>query len=168
MSKGTAKERILAVLRSSEDKVFLRSEFASFGNPRQVGRAIKAIIDEGLLVRVGHGIYTPAIRSPLSGNPVPKNALLAIGLVAMKKLGIEADVGPEERALREGRSTQVPMRAIISTRVKVRRKIGFKKRFIDFEQTLDVVYPYMYLEAPNAKTRAAMKEARAMASRRKA
>ena len=40
MSQGTVKEKICAVLRSSEDKVFLRSEFASFGSANQVGRVI--------------------------------------------------------------------------------------------------------------------------------
>jgi hypothetical protein len=134
MRKATVKERISASLGASKDFVFLRNEFDRFGDYRQVSRAVNELMDDGLIVRVGYGVYTRAIKSPLSGAPVPQAALMAIGLEAMRKLGVKADVGARERALQEGRSTQVPMLPVISIgTARIRRKIGFGKRTIAYE-----------------------------------
>lgn len=134
MEKATVKERISASLMSSKDGVFLRNEFNRFGDYRQVSRAVKDLADDGLIVRVGYGVYARAIKSPLSGMPVPKEALVTIGLEAMRKMGIKADIGTNERALSDGRSTQVPMRPVISVgKSRVRRKLGFGKRTIAYE-----------------------------------
>ena len=134
MPKATVKERIAASLKASKDFVFLRKEFDRFGDYRQVSRAVNELMDDGLIVRVGYGVYASAIKSPLSGAPVPKEALVSIGLEAMRKMGVKADVGASERALQEGRSTQVPMLPVISIgRARIRRKIGFGKRMIAYE-----------------------------------
>jgi hypothetical protein len=134
MVKATIKERIAASLKASKDFVFLRKEFDHFGDYRQVSRAVSGLMDDGLIVRVGYGVYAKAIKSPLSGNPVPKDALVAIGLAAMRKMGIKADIGSSEKALQEGRSTQVPMLPVISVgKSRVHRKIGFGERTIAYE-----------------------------------
>ncbi len=134
MPTVTVKERIAASLKASKDFVFLRKEFGRFGDYRQVSRAVAELMNEGLIVRVGYGVYARAIESPLTGTPVPKNALVAIGLEAMRKMGVKAEVGASERALQEGRSTQVPMLPVISIgKARVRRKIGFGKRTIAYE-----------------------------------
>ncbi len=134
MPKATVKERIATSLKASKDFVFLRKEFDRFGDYRQVSRAVNELMDDGLIVRVGYGVYASAIKSPLSGAPVPKEALVSIGLEAMRKMGVKADVGASERALQEGRSTQVPMLPVISIgRARISRKIGFGKRTIAYE-----------------------------------
>jgi hypothetical protein len=52
----------------------------------------------------------------------------------MRKMGVKADVGANERALRDGRSTQVPMRPVISVgNARFSRRIGFGKRTIAYE-----------------------------------
>lgn len=131
MLSATVKERIAAHLRASKDCVFLRSEFDHFGDYRQVSRAVKDLSADGMIVRVGYGIYARGRKSSLSNMTVPDATLVTIGLEAMRKLGVKADVGKEARALRDGLSTQVPMLPIISVgNSRVRRKIGFGKRTV--------------------------------------
>lgn len=90
---------------------------------------------DGTLVRVGHGLYAKARPSSISGCPVPVDTLQNLALDIMKKLGIQADLGRDARALREGKSTQVPMTIVISVRNgRVRRKIGFGGREVIYEK----------------------------------
>lgn len=134
MGKATVKDRLLASLNTSTETVFMRSEFDGLGGCRQVARAIREISEAGVLVRVGYGVYAKARFSKISGKPVPTDSLLTIGLEAMRKMGVKADVGKDARALREGKSSQVPMLPAISVgSSRVRRKIGFGNRQIEYE-----------------------------------
>ena len=134
MEKTNARNRIAGTIKASGEDVFLRSEFSGLGNYRQVGRALAAMVRDGALIRVGHGIYVCARPSSISGNPVPTLTIMHIGLEAMRKLGVEADIGKPYRDLRDGLSTQMPMRPIISVgKSRVRRAIGFGARKIYYE-----------------------------------
>jgi hypothetical protein len=53
----SVKERISLSLRVSKEKIFLRKDFESFGDYKQVSRSLKQLLNEGLLDRVGYGIY---------------------------------------------------------------------------------------------------------------
>lgn len=134
MSKATVKDRIRASVRASKEKVFLRGEFDRFGDYRQVSRAVRELALEGVLVRVGYGVYGRARPSTLSGKPVPVETLVTIGLEAMRKLGVKADLGKEARELRAGVSAQVPTLPIISIgKARVSRKIGFGNKKLVYE-----------------------------------
>lgn len=134
MPNATVKDRIAATLRKSKDGVFLRKEFDRFGDYRQVSRAVRDLVVAGVIVRMGYGVYARAIKSPFSGKPVPKEALVAIGLEAMRKMGVKADIGTFEKDLRSGTSTQIPMLPVISVgNSRINRKIGFGKRMIVYE-----------------------------------
>jgi len=51
------KGRILQSLRPRRDGVLLRSDVSDFGSSTQVSFALKSLIDEKLIERVGHGVY---------------------------------------------------------------------------------------------------------------
>lgn len=126
---------IRASIRRSKCKVFLRKDFAKFGTYGQVGGALQAMLKDGILVRIGYGVYAKARPSSLSGNPVPQGTLIEIGLEAMRKLGIKADIGQAARDYRDGKSTQIPMATVLSVgKARVTRKIGFGKRFLLYER----------------------------------
>lgn len=135
MAKATTKDRILASLRNSKGKVFLRDDFNRFGTYRQVGRVVKELTNEGKLIRLGYGSYIKARPSSISGKPVVDETLTYIGLEVMKKLGIKADVGKNMRALIEGDSTQVPMLPVINIgNARVCRKISVGNRSLVYEK----------------------------------
>jgi len=135
MAKATTKDRILASLRNCKGKVFLRDDFNRFGTYRQVCRVVKELSDEGKLMRLGYGTYVKARPSSISGKPVPDESLVNIGLEAMKKLGIKADIGKDMRALIQGDSTQVPMLPIVNIgNARVSRKLSIGNRSLIYEK----------------------------------
>jgi hypothetical protein len=136
VQKFTVKERIILKIKKSASLVFLRHEFDQFGDYRQVSRAVSEITASGILVRVGFGLYARARPSTINGLPVPTAPLLTIGLEIMKKIGVPAEVGRDAKALREGRSTQVPMAPVINVgKSRIRRKISLGKRRIIYEKS---------------------------------
>ena len=131
LTSSTVKARIAEFLAASTDCVYVHGEFASLGGERQVDRALRDLIADGSLVRVGYGVYARARKSSRSDKIVPDATLMQIGFMALMKLGVTADLGKEARANRDGLSTQVPMLPIISVgRSRVRGKIGYGRRTI--------------------------------------
>jgi hypothetical protein len=135
MAKATSKDRILASLRASNSKVFLREEFNRFGNYRQVCRVVKELLDEGRILRLGYGTYVKARPSTISGKPVPDDSLVNIGMEAMKKLGIKVNAGKDMQALISGESTQVPMLPIVNIgKARICRKLSLGTRSLVYEK----------------------------------
>ena len=86
-------------------------------------------------MRLGYGTYVKARPSSISGKPVPDESLVNIGLEAMKKLGIKADIGKDMRALIQGDSTQVPMLPIVNIgNARVSRKLSIGNRSLIYEK----------------------------------
>lgn len=135
MAKMTLEERIRRMISRSKDDVFLRGEFSKFGGYDQVGRALRTLVSQGFIVKGGYGIYVRARASSLSGNPVPVISLVEIGLEALKKMGIKADLGESSRRYRDGKTTQMPMATVIAVSdSRVSRKICFGKKEIRIER----------------------------------
>ena len=136
MPQSTVKDKVIAKIKRSPSSVFLRKEFDRLGDYRQVSRAINEAVAIGLLVKVGFGLYAKARPSTISGKPVPTAPLLNIGLEVMQKIGVKADVGKDAVALREGRSTQIPMLPIINVgKARVSRKIAVGSRQVVYEKS---------------------------------
>lgn len=53
----TVLEKLKAKVTCSRSPVFLRSDFAEYGDYRQVSRALSVLIKDGLISRVGYGTY---------------------------------------------------------------------------------------------------------------
>lgn len=134
----TTRDRIARKLSRSRDDVFVRREFAQLGNPDQVGRILRDLLAEGMLVRAGYGIYVRARPSGRTGNPVPVVGLKAIAIAALRKLGVETSMGRADRNYAEGRTTQMSMREVVNVgRARVTRRIGYGARVIAYERDSD-------------------------------
>ena len=135
MSRISVKEKLWSSIRRSQDNVFLRADFDRFGEYRQVSRSVRELVSEGLLLRVGYGTYVKTRPSSLFGKPVPADTLLNVAFAVMKKLGVKADVGRDAKALREGRSTQVPMLPVVNVgKARVSRKISYGNKTVVYER----------------------------------
>jgi len=60
----TVKQKIKQFLSKSTDTAFVRKEFEPFGGYRQVSRVLNQLIDEGRLMRAGHGIFVKSHKAP--------------------------------------------------------------------------------------------------------
>ncbi len=132
----TKAEAIRRYVVASPADVFLRTEFASFGSERQVSRALHTLLDVGLLVRLGVGVYARAKLSSLSGKPIPVRPLTVLAPEVLEKLGLLVFPSQAVREYNEGRSTQIPRDNVINTGTRrVCRRLSFGKQIIRYERT---------------------------------
>jgi hypothetical protein len=127
-------ERIEMSLRRSACKVFVRKDFDKFGGYDQVGRALRGVINKGLLIKAGYGVYVKAKPSTLTGKPIPVVPLIEVGLEALTKLGVKPELGTAAKDYRDGRTTQMPMSTVLNVgSSRISRRIGFGKKSIRYE-----------------------------------
>src|SRR5476651_2624279 len=126
----TLRERITERIasRPGED-VFLPREFADLGGEDQVLRALRGLVHDGRLVRLGYGVYGRAILSRLSGQPMlySPNGFIGAARQALDKLGVAWEPTESERAYNEGRSTQVPVNPVVRVKGRFSRQLRYGK-----------------------------------------
>ena len=120
------------IVRKRND-VILRQDFLDLGGYDQVGRCLLRLVKEGMLVKIGQGIYVRATVSPLDARPSLPRSLNSLVLEAMKKLGVPTGLSEIEIKYNEGKTTQVPTGRVIGVRKRVRRRIGFDGYSMRFE-----------------------------------
>jgi hypothetical protein len=108
----TLRERIEKRIANRQDTAFLTREFRDLGGERQVLRALRSLVREGRLVRLGYGVYGRATVSGLSDALQPER-LYWCARQALNKLGVQWEATESERAYNEGRSTQVPVNPVV-------------------------------------------------------
>lgn len=126
MTKKTLAERIETRIARKKDNVFLPREFADLGGEDQVLRALRTMVRDGQLVRLGYGVYGRAFTSRLSGKPVLLNPNGFVGAAreALTKLGVAWEPTEAEQAYNEGRSTQIPANPVVRVRGRFSRRLG--------------------------------------------
>lgn len=125
MRKKTLRARIETRITRKKDNVFLTREFADLGGEDQVLRALRALVRDGQLVRLGYGVYGRAFTSRLSGKPLLYNPGGFIGAAreALTKLGVAWEPTEAERAYNEGRSTQIPTNPVVRIKGRFSRQL---------------------------------------------
>ena len=131
---ATIRDRIATrIRRTRRTDVFVRDDFADFGAYDVVGRELRKLAGEGLLVKVGYGLYARAKRSVLSGKPIPSAPLIEIGYQALRRLGHSPKPSQAAVDYMEGRTMQVPAGDRISVSgARVKRRIAFGTRVIEY------------------------------------
>src|SRR6202011_3127482 len=121
MKPETLETRLLKRIDRKRGDVFLRADFDDLGGYDQVRRALRQLVREGRLVKVGQGLYARARPSMTSGDPVPVGGLGALK-EALRRVGVETLLSRLDNA---GRTTQVPTGHVVGVTRRVRRKIGY-------------------------------------------
>lgn len=122
----TLKQKIeYRMARQAGDDVFLPREFSDLSGQDQVPRALRMLVKDGRLIRLGYGVYARARRSRLSGRPMVDSAsgFSSAALQASTKLGVPWELSATVLAFNEDRSTQIP----VNPAVKV-NEVGFFSR----------------------------------------
>ena len=131
----TLEKRIERRIARMKSDVFVRADFTDLGGYDQVGRGLCQLVSKGRLLKIGYGLYTRAMVSPLSGRTVPIKPLPALATDALDRLNVAIRPSSLERAYGEGRSTQVPTGRTIAVKGRISRKIGFDGKYVSFERT---------------------------------
>ena len=114
--------------------MFLRGDFSDMGGYDQVGRALRGLVREGQLMKVGYGIYANTRLSVLDGKPTLTKGIRELAAEALGRLGIETVPTRMERAYNDGRITQVPTGRVIGVRGRVRRQICYNGVPLSYER----------------------------------
>lgn len=134
MNKLTLKDKMARVIARQKGEVVLRADFAALGSPAQISRGLKALIEDGVIVRLGYGVYAKARPSTLSGRPVPRVPLGALAEEALKRMGVQAELGRAAKAYMEGKTTQIPAWTTFNTGGRrITRKIGIGTNKVRYE-----------------------------------
>jgi hypothetical protein len=118
------------IARKAGDSVFLTREFRDLSDEDQVLRALRGLVRDGRLVRLGYGVYARAIISRLSGEPLLSNptGLRGAAREALTKLGVPWEPTEAELAYNEGRSTQIPVNPVLRVKGRFSRRLRDKDR----------------------------------------
>ena len=87
----TLRERIEERLAAkASEAVFLPREFSDLGGEDQVLRALRGLVRDGQLIRLGYGVYGRATVSSLTGKPIldSDNGFAGAARQALDKLGV--------------------------------------------------------------------------------
>ena len=128
------KERLERRITRKRGDVFLRADFGDMGGYDQVGRALRELVREGQLMKVGYGMYARTRRSLLDGKPTPTKSMRELAAEALGRLGIETVPTRMEQAYNAGKTTQVPTGRVIGVRGRVRRQISYNGFPLSYER----------------------------------
>jgi hypothetical protein len=134
----TLREKIEGrISRKRGDVVFLTREFRDLGDAGQVLRALRALVRDRHLVRLGYGVYGRAVISRISGEPIlySPNGVLGAARQALTKLGVDWESTDAQRAYNERRSTQVPGNPVIRVKSRFSRRLTDGHRELVLERT---------------------------------
>nr|BFE93804.1 hypothetical protein GCM10020185_43400 [Pseudomonas brassicacearum subsp. brassicacearum] len=95
---------------------FYAPSFSDFGSPAQVSRALRHLVANGVLVKLGVGVFAKAKASVLTGKPIPVRPLEVLAPLVLQKLGVKITAGRAVREYNASDSLQLPAGIVFLTR----------------------------------------------------
>lgn len=137
MKRDSLKVLVSKKIRHSRRNVFLRSDFEYISKDYdQVGRALRQLVKDKQLLRMGYGLYTKACINSISGKPMiaAKGGFSQVSREALKRLNVEYDDVFKGISQTPG-YTQVSPNTIFRVKSRFSRKINvgdkFKLKIVD-------------------------------------
>ena len=127
MRKDSLQTRIANRIARSKRDVYLTSDFSGMSGEDQIIRALRALVAERKLLRLGKGVYAKARPSQLSGRAVLANpgGFQVVAQQALTRLGVEWSPTEAQRAFAENRSTQIPVNPVVRINGRFARKLSY-------------------------------------------
>lgn len=122
----TTKARIQSRLKRSKRYVFTRDDFKDLAGYDQVARALRELEKEGLLLKVGYGVYTKARQNAITGKlmPAAPGGSVAVVIEALDRLKVDYRLVGATSAYNSGKSTQIPASLKIKTSPRFKRALS--------------------------------------------
>lgn len=122
----TIKARIQSRLKRSKRYVFTRDDFKDLAGYDQIGRALRELMKEGQLLKVGYGVYTKARQNAITGKlmPAAPGGSAAVMIEALERLKVDYRLAGATSAYNSGKSTQIPVLVEIKTSPRFKRTLS--------------------------------------------
>lgn len=126
MALNTLESRVRYRLSRSKDSVFTPTDFSDLSDRDQIGRVLRKLIAERLLIKIARGLYAKTKISSVTGKTIPAKALPVLAKEGLVKIGARVVPSRAEQAYNSGMTAQVPTGRVIAIKGKrVSRKIGY-------------------------------------------
>ena len=123
----------LQLIEKVKRNVFLRQDFSGLGSYRQISRALKKLVKQGKLVRIGFGIYARAHLSKYLEEPLVDDGFDVVAREALNRIGVQWEPGAAEKEYNLGLSQQVPTQNVVHLKSRFRREISYAGRKLYYE-----------------------------------
>jgi len=121
------------ILRSKAN-VFTPKDFLDLSGRDQVGRGLRELIAEDVLIKFGQGLYAKAKRSSLTGKLIPIKSLPELAKEAItEKLNAKLVTSKDVKRYNRGQTTQVPTGRMITVKGRVSRKMSYDGKSIKIQ-----------------------------------
>ncbi len=122
----TLRQKIEERIKNHVDDVFLPREFSDLSDEDQVLRALRNLVREGSLVKLGYGVYGRAVQSQLTGQAIlySQNGFAGAVRQALTKLGVKWEPTADELDYNAGKSTQVPVNPVLRVKGRFSRQLS--------------------------------------------
>jgi hypothetical protein len=138
MRTSAVKQNILDYLAARPDEnAFIRSEFDALSKSRSgADKALRALVEEGVLVRGGYGVLVRGMYNDLANKVTPTVSADMFAREALRKLDIPFGTDSARLAYNRGETTQVPAWLAVNVgKQRIIRKIGYNKRWLNYERS---------------------------------
>jgi len=132
--KQTLNSRISYRIKRSAIPVFVPDDFKDLSDDDQIGRVLRTMTRSGVLIKLGQGVYTRPKISKLTGKLTLEKSLRDLAILALIKLKVEVVPTKFEQDYIGGQSTQIPTGRVIGIKGRVKRKISYNGKSIQYEQ----------------------------------
>jgi len=128
MKRLTLKSKVAKKISRSNREVFLRSDFEKLAGYDQIGRALLQLSSDGVLVKVGYGLYAKARLNRITGKPMlaAKGGFTQVAEEALSRLGVKWKPSKAVLDYQSG-STQIPANAEVIIFERFNRRIATGK-----------------------------------------
>jgi len=135
--KNTFRDKVLAKIFLLGKDVMLRSDFADLRDQRQVSRALKALVEDGELIKFGYGVYVRAEKTQYSEEPIMVIPMAQACTETLDRLESRWQLGQAIRDYNSGKTQQVPARFTVRLKDRFRGRLGTGRREIIFEEGIN-------------------------------
>jgi len=134
--KLSLKQQVEQQISRTKQDVFLRADFEQLGGYDQVGRALRELVAEGKLLKIGYGLYAKARISSITGKPMLASVggFKAVSEQALERLGVAWQPSDELVRYNKGETTQVPVNATVIVKRRFNRKISLREMQLHVER----------------------------------
>lgn len=123
-------------VKKRKDHTFVLNDFRDFVERYdydQVLRALRVLVKEKILIKIGRGIYAKT-KVFSNGTVTLCSDLSELAEEALKKLGVKTSKSKYWVDYNTDKTTQVPTGRVIAVNKRVRRKISYNGYEIEFER----------------------------------
>ncbi len=125
----------MAKVLDTSGPVLLREDFKDIASASSVSRALRELCNDGVLVKIGVGLYAKTRISSVTGAVIPAGPLEVLAPEVLRRLGIEVSPGAATRAYNDRLTTQLPGELVVNTgRRRISRVIEVGGRRLRYER----------------------------------